>query len=476
VNVADDERRPALGEDLGRACHCAELAVPRHGEILNRIIPIRNFEFRSGNYKLRTSRHALRDLAWPTMKRRSRLLLLCLPATLGLALGTASPAQAAPTDVVVTWNLNMLRAFATANVPPPAANRLGAIVQSAVFDAVNGIERRYTPIHVHPAAPEDASPDAAAASAAHEALVKLFPAQTGSLDAELAATVHDPADPGVGWGASVADQIVAWRSSDGFNATPPPYAFSTAAGQWRPTPGGMTGPPRFRTLATTTPFAMTSPSQFRPTGPPALNSVRHAQDVSEVMAMGAANSPQRSAYQTQTAIFWGAGNGTSPVTLWDGVADSLIVRNHFNVMKSAHLLALVNISIADAVISVFEAKNFYNSWRPVTEINLTLDPTWTPLLVTPYFQEYPSAHSGTSSAAAAVLASVFGSTTTFSVNSPAVPDAPRTYTSFSQAVAEVGDARVFAGIHYRSACDDAITMGVEIAAWAEGHVMLPAGD
>ena len=404
--------------------------------------------------------------------------------------GAASPVQAAPNNVVVEWNHTMLAAFATANVPAPAANRLGAIIQSAVFDAVNGIERRYTPIHVLPAAPEDASPKAAAASAAHEALVKLFPAQSSSLDAALALSLQSIGDEedgsaiaqGIEWGNTVADAILAWRSADGFNATPPPYTFSTIPGQWQPTPGG-SGPPRFRTLATTTPFAMTSPSQFRPAGPPPLTSQRYTRDFNEIKAVGRLDSTVRTAFQTQTAIFWGVGD--TPVALWDRVADSLALEHHLNVMKSARMLALVNISIADAIIAVFEAKNFYNSWRPITAIvnagadgnpDTSPDPAWVPLLTNPYFQEYPSAHSGTSSAAGNALASVFGNETSFTATSGGLPGVSRSFTRFSDAVAQVGDARVYAGIHFRSACDDAIAMGVQIAAYVRGHLMLPVDD
>ena len=416
------------------------------------------------------------------MRSRTRLLVLTVTALISLANSAQAGHAAPPPNMVLTWNQNFLHAIATANTPPPAANRLGAIVQSAVFDAVNGIERRYTPIHVQPAAPEDASPQAAAASAAHEALVKLFPAQTPTLDAQFTASMESLGDDedtqaigeGVAWGATVADQVVAWRATDGFSATPPPYTFGTAPGQWQITPGGPGGPPRFRTLATTTPFALTAPSLFRPAGPPALTSARYAQDVAEVKTMGAANSTVRNAYQTQTAIFWGVGD--SPVGLWDRVADELAAEHHLSLIKSARLLALVNISIGDAVIAVFEAKNVYNSWRPITAINLTTDPTWTPLLVNPYFQEYPSAHTGTSSAAGAMLASFFGDDTTFTVTSLGAPGVVRTYTRFSDAVAEVGDARVFAGIHFRSACDDAITMGNQIAAYVKSHMVLRAED
>ena len=403
-----------------------------------------------------------------------------LTALLSL-IASASTAQASPPpNMVVTWNLAALSAFATANVPPPAANRLGAIVQSAVFDAVNGIEKRYTPIHVQPAGPDDASPQAAAASAAHETLIKLFPVQAASLDAQLAASLQSIADDddaqaiaqGIAWGSTVADQILAWRSTDGFNMTPPPYVFSTAPGQWQPTPGG-TGAPKFRTLATTTPFALTSPSQFRPAGPPALTSPRFLQDLAEVQSLGGLTSATRTGYQTETARFWQL---DTPVAGWDRVADSLVVENHFNLMRTARLLAQMNIAIADAIIAVFDAKNVYNFWRPVTVIDLTSDPSWQPLMTTPYFQEYPSAHSGTSSAAGSVLAAVFGNDTTFTATSAGLPGVTRTFTSFSDGVAQVADARVFAGFHFRFSCDDAITMGAEIANYVMAHMALPAED
>ena len=421
---------------------------------------------------------------------RDAITSTAILAALIASSAAANPVQAAPDNLVVDWNHTMLATFAVAKVPAPAANRLGAVVQAAVFDAVNGIERRYTPIHVLPAASGDASPRAAAASAAHEALVTLFPAQRSSLDAAFAMSLQSIGDEedesaiaqGVEWGNQVADAIVAWRSADGFNAPPPPYTFSTIPGQWQPTPGG-SGPPRFRTLATTTPFALTSPSQFRPAGPPSLTSARYARDFNEVKAMGRLDSTTRTAFQTETAIFWGVGD--TPVSQWDRVADSLALEHHLNVMKSARELALVNISIADAIIAVFEAKNFYNSWRPITAIlnadvdgnpDTSPDPTWAPLLTNPYFQEYPSAHSGTSSAAGHALAAIFGDETGFTVTSGGLPGVSRSYTKFSDAVAQVGDARVFAGIHFRSACDDAIALGERIAEYVHSHMMLPVED
>jgi len=391
--------------------------------------------------------------------------------------------------MVIQWNAHMLEAFAVANVPPPAANRLGGIIQTAVFDAVNGIEGRYTPIHVSPAAAPDASPQAAAASACHAALVALFPAQQPALDSELASSLQAMSDDegpqaiadGIAWGASVAQQMLAWRSTDGFSAVPPPYVFSSDVGQYQPTPGG-SGPPRFRTLATTMPFAMTSPSEFRPAGPPPLSSARYAQDFNEVQSVGALNSATRNANQTETARFWQL---DTPVAMWDRVADQLLMENHRNLLQSARILALTNISITDAIIAVFEAKNYYNTWRPVTAIvEADLDgnpatapePTWQPFMTTPYFQEYPSAHSGTSSAAAATLASFFGDNATFTVTSAGLHDVERSFTSFRDAVAQVEDARVYAGFHFRFACDDANIMGAEVSQAVRTRLMQPAGD
>src|SRR5689334_12493293 len=197
------------------------------------------------------------------MRSKLRLSALSACLTIGFGLASAGPfgtVQAAPDNMVIDWNHTMLATFAAANVPPPPANRLGGIVQAAVFDAVNGIERRYRPIHVQAAAPDDASPKAAAASSAHTALVDLFPAQKPALDAAFAASLAPLADDedaqsvadGIAWGVAVAGQIINWRASDGFNAAPPTYVSSSTPGQWQPTPGG-SGAPKFRTLATTTP-------------------------------------------------------------------------------------------------------------------------------------------------------------------------------------------------------------------------------
>jgi membrane-associated phospholipid phosphatase len=426
------------------------------------------------------------------MRRRVSLGALAVVIALGGALATPGgglrTAQAAHTNVVIDWNLTMLAALATAKVAAPPATRSAAIVQAAVFDAVNGIDRRYSPIHVAPAAPRGASREAAAASAAYEALVSLFPAQKPTLDADLAtsmAAITDDEDGGsksiargLQWGMKVADLIVAWRSTDGFSSTLPDYVIGKAPGDWQPTPPSFSKTPVFRTLAVTTPFAMTSPSQFRPDGPPALTSALYTADFNEVKAFGSVDSTARNAYQTETAKFWQLDTATA---IWNRVADSLATERDTSLLASARLLALINVSQADAVIAVWDAKNTFNFWRPITAIEqaatdgnpaTVADANWKPLLDTPGHQEYPSGHSGVSSAAATVLASFFGERTAFTATSNGVPTAVRSFTTFSDAVAQVADARVYAGFHFRFSCEEATRMGTNIAKYVQKTLMV----
>jgi hypothetical protein len=399
-------------------------------------------------------------------------------------LGKAEPAKP---NVVIDWNQTMMATLAAAAVPAPPAIRYAAIVQASVFDAVNGIDRRYTPIHVAPAAPRGASRQAAAVAAAYTALVSQFPAQTLSLDAARAASMaslggDDDSQSiarGVQWGTTVANQIVTWRSTDGFFTNLGAYPIVNAPGHWQPTPPAFSTNPVFRTLAITMPVAMTSPSEFRPAGPPALTSARYTADFNEVKAWGGLTGSLRTPYQTETAKVWQLDTATA---IWNRVADSLALEHHMGLLASARLLAMMNVSQLDAVIAVWEAKQFFDRWRPITAIqqaasdgnpDTSPDPNWAPLLATPVHQEYPSGHSGVSGAAATVLASFFGEHTSFTVTSNGVPGASRSFTTFADAVAQVADARVFAGFHFRFSCDDASQMGTKAANLALKKLMLP---
>jgi hypothetical protein len=392
--------------------------------------------------------------------------------------GTAQASTAHP-DTVTQWNLAMIAGLEAAAIPPPPSARIGAIVQASVFDAVNGIDRRYAFYHVAPAAPSGASRAAAAAGAAHTALVALIPAQKPLFDAQLAATLaqlsDDPSDPaqsvqrGLAWGTTVADDILAWRATDGFNAVLPPYVAGTAPGDWQPTPPKF-APPLFRQFAAMTPFALTSPSQFLPPGPPPLDSARYEHDLADVQAVGSATSSVRTPEQTQTALFW---QDDTVAAMWNRVADQLAQARHATLTQNARLLAQMNIALADATIGIWNAKNTYNFWRPITAIRAASDPAWTPLLPTPAFQEYPSGHSGVSSAAASVLAAFYGDATSFTVISAGLPGVQRDFTSFSDAVQQVVDARIYAGFHFRFSCDDAATLGTRVAQYVTGTLMQP---
>ncbi|PYS57052.1 MAG: hypothetical protein DMF74_27015, partial [Acidobacteria bacterium] len=227
------------------------------------------------------------------MKRKLELWL----AVVALVIAMSSFARA---DVVTEWNQNAQQALLTAKTSPVVSTRVLAIMHVAMFDAVNGIERRYTPIHVDFDAPPGASRRAAAIQAAYATLVKLFPSQKSTLDAQRDASLNSIASEeavensqsiarGIEWGQQVGDDILAWRSTDGFTPPPPPFFGGTDVGQWRPTP------PRFLPgalpqWAHMTPWAMSSPDQFRPLGPPALTSDQYAADVNEVKEIGSNSS------------------------------------------------------------------------------------------------------------------------------------------------------------------------------------------
>ena len=396
----------------------------------------------------------------------------------GFALAVLTMPALVRADEVSDWNENTFTAIFTAKTSPLISTRVTALVQSAVFDAVNGVYRRYSPVHVPADAPRGASARAAAIQAAYGVLVRLFPTQQSTLDAQLAASLAQldddqdgvlgqSAERGLAWGQYVADQIWAWRSTDGFTPAPPPYLGSTDIGKWRPTPPGfLSGAgPQFAYM---TPWAIQAPSQFRPAGPPGLASARYAADFNEIKVMGSAGSAARSADQTLFSVFW---NGNTP-GFWNRTAVQVAEARDLSLLEKAHVLAAMNIAMADAIICCWEAKYTYVFWRPITAIPLadldgnddtSADPAWTPLLITPNHPEYPSGHSSASGASAEVLAAFFGDNTAFSVTSELTPGVTRYFTSFSGAVDEVRDARVFGGIHFRSACVDGQNLGRQVA-------------
>lgn len=388
-------------------------------------------------------------------------------------------------DVVTHWHKVMLDTIAADGTDPITSTRVAAIVQSAVFDSVNGIQRKYTPIHADIPKPSGASVSAAVIESAYTTLVALYPDQQHDLRMERKSSLaklhdsHKAIQLGQQYGALVAADILTWRGADGFDQELPPFLGGDGIGQWRPTPPDFR-PGALPQVATMMPWSIKSPNQFRPAGPHSLTSAEYAADFNEVKTMGTAGDSPRTPDQTLLAIFW-AGNTPG---FWNRIANS-VINNHprLSLIRKARIFALLNITMADAAIACWDAKYYYQFWRPITAITLAdldgnpdtdVDPSWTPLLGgTPAHPEYVSGHSTVSGAAALVLAHFFGDNTAFLIDSEKVPGVWRAFPSFSQAVLEVDDARVFAGIHYRTSCLEGNVLGTKVARFVLGHSIQP---
>ena len=414
-----------------------------------------------------------------------------------LTIFAAFTATSVRADEVTDWVQVLLKAGHAANTAPVVMTRNAAIVEASVFDAVNGVKGHYQPIHVMPAAPHGTSARAAAIQAAYASLVRIYPAQTSTFDGARAASLAALIKPhggakeqqrrqaainaGVAWGQQVADEIWVWRSADGFTPNPPPFVGGTAVGEWRPTPPAF-APGAFPQFAYMTPWVIATQSQFRPAGPPALTSALYAQVFNETKDFGSLTSSVRTAEETQYVKFW----ATSTVTYnLNSVALQLGAQRSMTLLENAHVFAELNVTVADAAIAVWDAKYHYVFWRPVTAIPLaatdgnpatTADPTWMPLITTPAHPEYPSAHGGLSGSGMTVLAHFFGEDSSFSVPSDALPGVVRSFTSFSSALDEIENARVFGGIHYRTSTQDGRALGAAVANYVIANAFQPVGD
>jgi hypothetical protein len=389
----------------------------------------------------------------------------------------------ASADEVTRWTQIMLTANHAAAVSAPLASRNATIVEASIFDAVNGVKGIYTAVHVEPAAPKGTSERAAAMQAAYVSLTHLYPAQAAIFNearsASLATILKDngganhqqkvleSVDAGIAWGQQVADAIWNWRLTDGLTPPPAPYLGDTNTGDWRPTPTAF-APGAVPQFATMKPWIILRPGQFRPAGPPALGSTLYAQVFNETKTMGRSVGSPRTADQTLLVQFWQSSNATY---FWNAVALRLTTLRDMSLLDNARLFAALNVAIADSVIASWDAKYYFHSWRPVTAIALadtdgnlatTPDASWTPLIPTPSHPEYPSAHSSFSAGGVAVLVATFGENIPFTVDSDAMPGVSRSFTSFDAALAELADARVFGGIHFRTACDDGKALGTAV--------------
>jgi len=394
---------------------------------------------------------------------KGRVLLLLL-------VGLSSLANKSRADEVTYWNDILLQAIRTSSAPPPRASRGMAMMHIAAFDAVNSLANGYTPYyHSYSAAP-DASGEAAVAQASYDVLVSLFPSQQSTLDtalgSRLAAIPAGPGrDAGVALGSTAAARILSLRANDN-SALVTPYSPGAAPGEWRPTPPA-SAPALLPNWPLVTPWTMSSGAQFRdPVGPLSLDSPEYAAALTEVRLLGDINAEalgNRTAEQTEIALFWADGGGTAtPPGHWNLIAQNVVSDQGLSLVESARTFALLNLGLADAAIVSWDNKYAYDFWRPITAIRedgTDPDPAWTPLIGTPPFPGYTSGHSTFSGAASAILASLFGDEVSFATSQDNNPLIVREFASFSQAAAEAADSRLYGGIHFRFDNDHGLVAG-----------------
>ncbi|MET7296153.1 vanadium-dependent haloperoxidase [Streptomyces griseoloalbus] len=394
---------------------------------------------------------------------RTRPALVALGATALLTASVAVPqAAAADRTTVLTWYDATAETIATAGAPTQISNsRTWAIswlaAARATWSVPAGVER----------GPYQA---AALAAAVHRALVTLAPSRTEQLDATYKETLDaipdGPAEErGVAAGERQADLVLTSREGDGLDpaSVNAPYPVRPAApGVWQPTPPAYAPAAQYGNRLAK-PFALATQSQFRLGPPPAPDSARYAADLAEVRAYGAVDSTARSTHQTETATFWLG----SSLTLYTEPLRVALSRTDQGIAGQAQLVALFHVALVDTQIATSDSKYAYERWRPVTAIRtgrIDPDPDWTPLHDTPAHPDYPSGHNTYSGAAETVLSALVGPRTApFGLTSPAAPGVTRTYTTWKQLSDENVDARVFSGIHTRSADEAGITLGKNVA-------------
>ena len=391
----------------------------------------------------------------------------------------AMQANAVHADVIADWNEIALKTIVAVGQRPPDQSRSMTMAHVAMFDAVNAIDRRYTPYRFDARAPAGASGDAAAAAAARGVLVKLVPGQQAAIDKAFAASLAAVPDgagksAGIAIGEKAAEAILADRAGDGTDA-PNTYRPYTSPGVYVPTALPLSSEwPKVR------PFVMASPTQFRPGPPPALSSPLWERDYKEIKAVGGRASSTRMQEQTEVGRFWAL---TGPAS-WNPVVRQLAASKPLSLVENARLFALVYLAATDSFVAVFDAKYAYNLWRPITAIRngglsgngeSERDAGWLPLVDTPMHPEYPCAHCISSASVGAVLESEFGTGTVapISMTSPTAPGVTRKWVRISDYVSEVSNARVWSGVHYRNSAEVAEGMGRKIGALAVQSTLKP---
>jgi hypothetical protein len=418
------------------------------------------------------------------LKRFALAATVTLMAAGSAAAATATAAPR-PSDPVVAFNQLLQQVVTAPGAQPPTIHptRTMAITQIAVYDAVNGILHQGRPMLFGARGPRHASADAAAAAAARTTLDALLPTQRMVVDAFYAHTLAQMGSGaavrgGVRFGERVARAVLADRTHDGAAARPPTFTPQPGPGEYQLTPPAF-APAGFTQTAHVTPFVLRSARQFRPAPPPALSSPRYAADFNEVRSLGELNSSTRTPDQTAIGRFWGA----APIWIvWNQIADQAAASMGSSLEQNARLFALLDTTLADGAIALYDAKYADHRWRPITAItaadqgdtDTVADPAWVPLANTANDPSYPGAHAEFSQAAATVLQDVFETDAfTFSLSNATV-GITRSFDSFSQAADEASASRIFAGQHFRYDEDAGQTLGGQVASFVLDHAFVPA--
>jgi hypothetical protein len=416
--------------------------------------------------------------------------IVSLVAMIGtLAAPAAQRAVAVTTEsagMVVEWNGNAQAAIiARAGQGPTVAYLHLAMVQGAVYDAVNAIEGGHEPyLGAPPIADQGDSAPAAVATAAHRVLVALFPGQQTTLDTQLTASLAQIPDGaaktgGIEVGASAAAAMLEARANDG-RFSPFTVVQGDEPGEWRST-AFLNGNPVVEPapwVGNVRPFLIPSAEALRSDGPNALTSASYAEDFNEVKRLGSRESTVRTSDQTDAALFWQA-NGAA---LFNPIFRQLADTQDLDIAEAARMFAMANMAGADGSIACWKDKYYWNFWRPITAIRqadtdenpaTVADPSWMPLFGTPPFPEHPSGHTCVSGAIVETLQDFFGtdkiSFSTFSTFSGST----REFARFSEAIEEIIDARVWAGIHFRTADAQGYVIGRKVSHWLEKHYFRP---
>jgi hypothetical protein len=367
-------------------------------------------------------------------------------------------------DVVLDWNAIAVDTAIANKQNPFAQARYAAIVQLAVFEAVNAITGEYHPYLGTIVAPSGASPDAAAAQAAHDVLLNYFSGSQVTLDTQLAASLAlipdgQSKNDGIATGQAAAAAMIALRAHDGSSPAQVKIPGPPVPGEWQATPSC----PNVNGIAVgiafqwqfITPFGIPSASAFLLDPPPALTRERYAKAYNEVKTVGDVNSSERPQDRSNVALYYAA---SSPTQVFNQAARQVAQARGRSLSENARALALVNMAISDSLVASFLNKYHYNFWRPETAIhasdqgnpNTVADPSFLPFITTPCFPSYPSNHGGASNGAAEVLRRIYGEAGhSITLSNPAVPTIVLQYTSFKQITDDISDARVYGGIHFR---------------------------